>query len=54
MQVLLRFKNYECVFVAAGLRKCGLGGAIGLGVSLVYALWNNRDKLSDLRQFNPA
>lgn len=38
----------------AGLRKCGLGGAIGLGVSTAYALWVNRDKLSELRQFNPA
>ncbi|KAG5899358.1 hypothetical protein JTB14_036847 [Gonioctena quinquepunctata] len=38
----------------AGLRRCGLGGAIGLGVSTVYALWNARDKLSDLRQYNPA
>ncbi|KAJ8943597.1 hypothetical protein NQ318_006599 [Aromia moschata] len=38
----------------AGLRRCGLGGAIGFGVSTLYALWNNRDKLADLRQFNPA
>lgn len=41
-------------FVLAGLRKCGMGGAIGLGASLAYALWNSWDKLSDLRQFNPA
>lgn len=44
----------EIIFVTAGLRKCGIGGAVGLGASLAYALWNNRDKLSDLRQFNPA
>lgn len=38
----------------AGLKKCGLGGAVGLGASILYALWNNRDKLSELRQYNPA
>ncbi|XP_049819673.1 mitochondrial import inner membrane translocase subunit Tim23 [Aethina tumida] len=39
---------------SAGLRKCGIGGAIGFGVSTLYALWNSRDKLANLRQFNPA
>jgi len=38
----------------AGLRKCGMGGAIGLGLSALYALWNSKDKLAELRQFNPA
>ncbi|CAH1179738.1 unnamed protein product [Phaedon cochleariae] len=38
----------------AGLRRCGLGGAVGFGASVLYALWNSRDKLSSLRQFNPA
>ncbi|XP_057669206.1 mitochondrial import inner membrane translocase subunit Tim23 isoform X2 [Diorhabda carinulata] len=38
----------------AGLKKCGLGGAIGFGLSTAYALWNNREKLAGLRQFNPA
>ncbi|XP_018331158.1 mitochondrial import inner membrane translocase subunit Tim23 [Agrilus planipennis] len=38
----------------AGLRKCGIGGAVGLGLSCLYALWNSRDKLSDLRSYNPA
>ncbi|KAK9877927.1 hypothetical protein WA026_020150 [Henosepilachna vigintioctopunctata] len=39
---------------SAGLKKCGMGGAIGLGVSLVYAIWNNRDKLTAIRPLNPA
>ncbi|CAH0546101.1 unnamed protein product [Brassicogethes aeneus] len=39
---------------SAGLRKCGMGGAIGFGVSALFALWNSRDKLSGLQQFNPA
>ncbi|CAH1181382.1 unnamed protein product [Phyllotreta striolata] len=38
----------------AGLRRCGLGGAVGLGASVLYAIWNNRDKLTELRQYNPA
>lgn len=38
----------------AGLRKCGMGGAVGLGLSLAYAMWNNRDKLSAISQYNPA
>ncbi|VEN36784.1 unnamed protein product [Callosobruchus maculatus] len=38
----------------AGLRRCAVGGAIGLGVSALYALWNNKERLSSLRQFNPA
>ncbi|KAL3285159.1 hypothetical protein HHI36_019279 [Cryptolaemus montrouzieri] len=39
---------------SAGLKKCGLGGAVGLGVSLLYTFWNNRDKLTAIRSFNPA
>jgi len=39
---------------SAGLRRCGIGGAVGLGVSLLYTLWNNRDKFSDIGQYNPA
>jgi len=38
----------------AGLRRCGVGGAIGFGLSAMFALWNSRDKLAELRQFNPA
>lgn len=38
----------------AGLRRCGMGGAIGLGLSAVYAMWNSRDKIAAFRQFNPA
>ncbi|XP_071050140.1 mitochondrial import inner membrane translocase subunit Tim23 isoform X2 [Onthophagus taurus] len=37
-----------------GIRKCGLGGAVGFGISALYALWNSREKLAELRQFNPA
>lgn len=38
----------------AGLRRCGVGGAIGLGASVLYSLWNNKDRLSDLGRYNPA
>lgn len=38
----------------AGLRRCGTAGAIGLGVSTLYALWNNKDKLQAIRPLNPA
>lgn len=48
--------NYEKLSVSftAGIKKCGIGGGIGLGVSLLYAFWNNRDKLTAIRTFNPA
>jgi len=39
---------------SAGLRKCGIGGAIGLGLSSLYALWNSRDKLAEIGRLNPA
>ncbi|KAG7213795.1 hypothetical protein KM043_003015 [Ampulex compressa] len=32
-----------------GIRKCGLGGCVGLGIASVYCLWNNREVLSDWR-----
>ncbi|XP_066148909.1 mitochondrial import inner membrane translocase subunit Tim23 [Euwallacea fornicatus] len=38
----------------AGLKRCGMGGAIGLGASMLYAFWNNKDRLSDLGHYNPA
>lgn len=34
----------------AGLRKCALGGAIGLGLASVYCLWNSRDKFQNITQ----
>ncbi|KAL1459537.1 hypothetical protein WDU94_011508 [Cyamophila willieti] len=38
-----------------GLKKCGLGGAVGLGIASLYVLWNRRDSLSDFgSQYNPA
>ncbi|XP_060520256.1 mitochondrial import inner membrane translocase subunit Tim23 [Cylas formicarius] len=44
-----------CLYKAtAGLKKCGMGGAVGLGASLLYAVWNNRDKISEIGRFNPA
>lgn len=47
--------NFICTtFITAGLRKCGMGGAIGLAASSLYALWNSREKLAQLRQLNPA
>ncbi|KAF2881837.1 hypothetical protein ILUMI_24338 [Ignelater luminosus] len=38
----------------AGLRRCAMGGALGLGVSALYALWNARDRLGNIRHYNPA
>ncbi|CAG9767500.1 unnamed protein product [Ceutorhynchus assimilis] len=38
----------------AGLKRCGMGGAIGLGASLIIAIWNNRDKVTNLGHYNPA
>ena len=31
----------------AGIKKCGLGGAVGLGLSLLYVGFTSRDKLKD-------
>lgn len=57
LKVYLKFLAFNDLqfffFVIGGLRKCGLGGAVGLGVSCLYALWNNRDKLQHL-SLNPA
>lgn len=39
---------------SAGLKRCGMGGAVGLGASLLYTLWNNRDRLSNIGHYNPA
>lgn len=39
---------------SAGLRKCGIGGAIGFGISALYCLWNAKDKLQDIGRLNPA
>ncbi|XP_022187132.1 mitochondrial import inner membrane translocase subunit Tim23 isoform X2 [Nilaparvata lugens] len=33
-----------------GLRKCGLGGAVGLGIASLYCLWTSRDKLQTFQQ----
>ncbi|CAK9821184.1 Mitochondrial import inner membrane translocase subunit Tim23 [Anthophora plagiata] len=39
-----------------GLKKCALGGCIGLGIASIYCLWNNRETLLELkhRNINPA
>lgn len=38
-----------------GLKKCGLGGVVGLGIASLYVLWSKRDSLSDFgSQYNPA
>ncbi|XP_015430777.1 PREDICTED: mitochondrial import inner membrane translocase subunit Tim23 isoform X2 [Dufourea novaeangliae] len=39
-----------------GLRKCVVGGFIGIGLASAYCLWNNREALSELRHrsINPA
>ena len=33
-----------------GLRKCGLGGAVGFGIASLYCLWTSRDKLQTFQQ----
>jgi len=33
---------------SAGLRKCGVGGAIGLGLTTVYCLWTSKDRLKQM------
>ncbi|XP_053980474.1 mitochondrial import inner membrane translocase subunit Tim23 [Hylaeus anthracinus] len=39
-----------------GLRKCALGGCIGLGVASLYCIWSNREFLTEFRNrsSNPA
>ncbi|XP_066594010.1 mitochondrial import inner membrane translocase subunit Tim23 isoform X2 [Prorops nasuta] len=32
-----------------GLRKCAMGGGIGLGIATIYCLWINRDNLAQFR-----
>lgn len=40
----------------AGMRKCAVGGGIGLGIASLYCLWNNREALTQIRHqsMNPA
>ncbi|GFG36438.1 hypothetical protein Cfor_00681 [Coptotermes formosanus] len=39
----------------AGVRKCGIGGAVGLGLASLYCLWTARDRLQGFRQeYSPA
>ncbi|XP_024938435.1 mitochondrial import inner membrane translocase subunit Tim23 isoform X2 [Cephus cinctus] len=40
----------------AGLRKCALGGGVGLGIASLYCLWNSRESFSQFRHhsMNPA
>jgi len=33
---------------SAGLRKCGIGGALGLGLSTAYCLWTSKDRLKQM------
>ncbi|XP_076389317.1 translocase of inner mitochondrial membrane 23 [Megachile rotundata] len=35
-----------------GLRKCALGGCVGLGIASLYCLWNNRDALLEMKRRN--
>ncbi|PSN48419.1 Mitochondrial import inner membrane translocase subunit Tim23 [Blattella germanica] len=39
----------------AGLKKCGIGGGIGLALASAYCLWTSRDRLQGFQQeYNPA
>ncbi|XP_063217204.1 mitochondrial import inner membrane translocase subunit Tim23 isoform X1 [Bacillus rossius redtenbacheri] len=40
---------------SAGLRKCALGGGVGLGLAAAYCLWSSRDQLQNFRsEYSPA
>jgi len=50
----LRSKCEICI-LTAGVRKCGIGGAVGLGLASIYCLWTARDRLQGFRQeYSPA
>ncbi|XP_033226084.1 mitochondrial import inner membrane translocase subunit Tim23 isoform X2 [Belonocnema kinseyi] len=40
----------------AGMRRCAVGGGVGLGIASLYCLWSNREALSQIRHqsMNPA
>jgi len=45
----------EICILTAGVRKCGIGGAVGLGLASIYCLWTARDRLQGFRQeYSPA
>jgi hypothetical protein len=47
--------TYDRYIFIAGLKKCGIGGAVGLGLASIYCLWTARDRLQGFRQeYNPA
>ncbi|KFM59780.1 Mitochondrial import inner membrane translocase subunit Tim23, partial [Stegodyphus mimosarum] len=33
---------------SAGLRKCGIGGALGLGMASAYCLWTSKDRIKQM------
>ncbi|KAF7991215.1 hypothetical protein HCN44_002777 [Aphidius gifuensis] len=41
---------------SGGLRKCVMGGGVGLALASIWCLWNNREALSEIRhhRMNPA
>lgn len=39
----------------SGLKKCGLGGLVGLGIASLYVAWSSKDSLLNFgQQYNPA
>ncbi|XP_043465564.1 mitochondrial import inner membrane translocase subunit Tim23 isoform X1 [Leptopilina heterotoma] len=40
----------------AGLKKCAMGGGVGLGIASLYCLWSNREAFTEFRHhsMNPA
>ncbi|GIY52317.1 mitochondrial import inner membrane translocase subunit Tim23 [Caerostris darwini] len=33
---------------SSGLRKCGMGGAVGLGLTSMYCLWTSKDRIKQI------
>uniref|UniRef100_A0A2R5L3U7 Putative mitochondrial import inner membrane translocase subunit tim23 n=1 Tax=Ornithodoros turicata TaxID=34597 RepID=A0A2R5L3U7_9ACAR len=38
----------------SGLRKCAIGGGVGLGLATLYCLYTGKDRLKQMLEMNPA
>ncbi|CAN7946329.1 unnamed protein product [Ixodes pacificus] len=39
---------------SSGLRRCALGGGVGLGLAALYCLWTSKDRMKHMFQTSPA
>uniref|UniRef100_A0A0K8R914 Putative mitochondrial import inner membrane translocase subunit tim23 n=1 Tax=Ixodes ricinus TaxID=34613 RepID=A0A0K8R914_IXORI len=39
---------------SSGLRRCALGGGVGLGLATLYCLWTSKDRMKHMFQTSPA